>query len=104
MTSNPWLVILSRLSFTYSYIDRLVFCEAMWSRGGRSTRGGVRTILTQYMSLLAEHVQSTLCSFIRAVHKADNPQLVALCDLIAADIIGELLWFSNFVINSYYKI
>ncbi|KAJ0180993.1 hypothetical protein K1T71_003078 [Dendrolimus kikuchii] len=71
--------------------QRLLFCEAMWSRGGRSTRGGVRVILTQYIGLLAEHVQSTLCSFIRAVHKVDNPQMVTLCDLIAADIVGRVV-------------
>lgn len=69
--------------------SRLLFCEAMWTRGGRSTRGGVRALLTQYIELLAEHVQSTLCSFSRAVHRADNTQLVALCDLVAADIVGK---------------
>ncbi|KAI5642407.1 regulator of chromosome condensation (RCC1) repeat domain-containing protein [Phthorimaea operculella] len=71
--------------------QRLLFCEAMWSRGGRSTRGGVRALMTQYTELLAEHVQSTLSAFVRAVHRADNPQLVALCDLIAADIVGRVI-------------
>jgi hypothetical protein len=61
----------------------------MWSRGGRSTRGGVRALLTQYTALLAEHVQSTLSTFCRAVHRADNAQLIALCDVIAADIVGK---------------
>ncbi|XP_026727805.1 probable E3 ubiquitin-protein ligase HERC2 [Trichoplusia ni] len=71
--------------------QRLLFCEAMWTRGGRSTRGGVRVLLTQYIELLAEHVQSTLGSFSRAVHRADNTQLVSLCDLITADIVGRVV-------------
>ncbi|XP_045760290.1 probable E3 ubiquitin-protein ligase HERC2 isoform X8 [Maniola jurtina] len=71
--------------------QRLLFSEAMWSRGGRSTRGGVRSLLTQYTSLLSEHVHSTLSCFSRAVHKADNDQLVALCDLISADIVGRVM-------------
>lgn len=68
----------------------MLFCEAMWTRGGRSTRGGVRALVTQYTTLLAEHVTSTLSVFTRAVHRADNTQLVALCDLIAADIVGKV--------------
>ncbi|KAJ8734224.1 hypothetical protein PYW07_014775 [Mythimna separata] len=71
--------------------QRLLFCEAMWSRGGRSTRGGVRALITQYIELLAEHVQSTLSSFARAVHRADNTQLIALCELVAADIVGRVV-------------
>nr|XP_026484631.1 probable E3 ubiquitin-protein ligase HERC2 isoform X1 [Vanessa tameamea] len=71
--------------------QRLLFSEAMWSRGGRSSRGGVRSLLTQYTSLLSEHVQSTLGYFTRAVHKADNTQLIALCDLIGADIVGRVM-------------
>ncbi|XP_038209493.1 probable E3 ubiquitin-protein ligase HERC2, partial [Zerene cesonia] len=71
--------------------QRLLFCEAMWSRGGRSTRGGVRNLLTQYATLLAEHVQSTLTCFVRAVHSADNTQLTSLCDLISADIVGRVV-------------
>lgn len=61
----------------------------MWSRGGRSTRGSVRALITQYIELLAEHVQSTLRYFVRAVHKADNTQLGSLCELITADIVGK---------------
>ncbi|XP_047031157.1 probable E3 ubiquitin-protein ligase HERC2 [Helicoverpa zea] len=71
--------------------QRLLFCEAMWSRGGRSTRGGVRALMTQYIELLAEHVQTTLRYFTRAVHRADSAQLVALCELIAADIVGRVV-------------
>ncbi|CAG4926206.1 unnamed protein product [Colias eurytheme] len=71
--------------------QRLLFCEAMWSRGGRSTRGGVRNLLTQYATLLAEHVQSTLTCFVRAVHTADSTQLTSLCDLISADIVGRVV-------------
>ncbi|KAL0895990.1 hypothetical protein ABMA27_011981 [Loxostege sticticalis] len=71
--------------------QRLLFCEAMWSRGGRSTRGGVRALMTQYAALLAEHVHSTLSSFSRAVHRADNTQLVALCDVIISDIVGRVV-------------
>ncbi|XP_068628740.1 probable E3 ubiquitin-protein ligase HERC2 [Battus philenor] len=71
--------------------QRLLFCEAMWSRGGRNTRGGVRVLLTQYTALLAEHVQTTLGCFSRAVHRADNQQLVALCDVISADITGRVI-------------
>ncbi|KAL4709830.1 hypothetical protein ACJJTC_001284, partial [Scirpophaga incertulas] len=71
--------------------QRLLFCEAMWSRGGRSTRGGVRAILTEYTSLLADHVQSTLSTFCRAVYRADNAQLVAICEVIAADIVGRVV-------------
>ncbi|XP_022131000.2 probable E3 ubiquitin-protein ligase HERC2 [Pieris rapae] len=71
--------------------QRLLFCEAMWSRGGRGTRGGVRNLLTQYVNLLSEHVQSTLCCFITAVHRADNTQLNSLCDLISADIVGRVV-------------
>ncbi|XP_049884481.1 probable E3 ubiquitin-protein ligase HERC2 isoform X2 [Pectinophora gossypiella] len=71
--------------------QRLLFCEAMWSRGGRSTRGGVRALMTQYTTLLSDHVQSTLSSFCRAVHRANNEQLVALCDVIAADIVGRVI-------------
>ncbi|XP_028033518.1 probable E3 ubiquitin-protein ligase HERC2 [Bombyx mandarina] len=71
--------------------QRLLFCEAMWCRGGRSSRGGVRSLLNQYTVLLSEHVQSTLSSFSRAVHGADNTQLVALCDLLASDIVGRVV-------------
>ncbi|KAH9645818.1 hypothetical protein HF086_012545 [Spodoptera exigua] len=71
--------------------QRLLFCEAMWSRGGRSTRGGVRALITQYIELLAEHVQSTLRYFARAVHRADNTQLGSLCELITADIVGRVV-------------
>ncbi|CAG9575570.1 unnamed protein product [Danaus chrysippus] len=71
--------------------QRLLFSEAMWSRGGRSTRGGVTSLLTQYTALLSEHVHSTLSCFTRAVHRADNDQLVALCDLISADIVGRVM-------------
>lgn len=73
----------------FDFFHRLLFCEAMWSRGGRSTRGGVRALITQYIELLAEHVQSTLCLFTKAVHRADNTQLNALCELVAADIVGK---------------
>ncbi|CAH2243797.1 jg12710 [Pararge aegeria aegeria] len=71
--------------------QRLLFSEAMWSRGGRSTRGGVQSLLTQYTTLLSEHVHSTLSCFSRAVHRADNAQLVALCDLVSADIVGRVM-------------
>ncbi|CAH0405793.1 unnamed protein product [Chilo suppressalis] len=71
--------------------QRLLFCEAMWTRGGRSTRGGVRILITQYTALLADHVQSTLSTFSRAVHRADDAQLVALCDVIASDIVGRVI-------------
>ncbi|CAK1599489.1 unnamed protein product [Parnassius mnemosyne] len=71
--------------------QRLLFCEAMWSRGGRSTRGGVRALLTQYSTLLAEHVEATLDSFTRALHRADSDQMVALCDVINSDIIGRVV-------------
>ncbi|XP_022827451.1 probable E3 ubiquitin-protein ligase HERC2 [Spodoptera litura] len=71
--------------------QRLLFCEAMWSRGGRSTRGSARALVTQYIELLAEHVQSTLRYFSRAVHRADNTQLGALCELITADIVGRVV-------------
>ncbi|XP_013183359.2 probable E3 ubiquitin-protein ligase HERC2 [Amyelois transitella] len=71
--------------------QRLLFCEAMCYRGGRSTRAGVRALLTEYTTLLSEHVQSTLSSFKRSVHRADDSQLVALCDLISADIVGRVV-------------
>lgn len=71
----------------------------MWSRGGRSSRGGARALLTQYTALLSEHVHSVLAYFSRAVRKADNTQLVALCDLISADIVG-LYTFNKKVINN----
>lgn len=61
----------------------------MWTRGGRSTRGGVRVIFTQYTSLLADHVQAILSSFVRAIRRGSNSQLVALCDLIMTDIVGK---------------
>lgn len=61
----------------------------MWIRGGRASRGGVRVLLNQYTSLLAEHVHSTLVSFKRAVRRADSTQLAALCDLLAVDIVGK---------------
>ncbi|CAB3255423.1 unnamed protein product [Arctia plantaginis] len=71
--------------------QRLLFCEAMWSRGGRSTRGGVRAIFTEYTMLLADHVQSILSVFVRAIRRGSNSQLVALCDLIIADIVGRVV-------------
>ncbi|XP_072935158.1 probable E3 ubiquitin-protein ligase HERC2 [Epargyreus clarus] len=71
--------------------QRLIFCEGMWIRGGRSTRGGVKSILTQYLALLANHVQSTLKCFVQTVRKADNFQLRLLCDIITVDIIGRVL-------------
>ncbi|CAH2068345.1 unnamed protein product, partial [Iphiclides podalirius] len=71
--------------------QRLLFCEAMWSRGGRSTRGGVRAILAEYSGLLCEHVLSTLSCFTSAVHRANGDQLVALCDAICSDIVGRVV-------------
>lgn len=61
----------------------------MWSRGGRGTRAGASALLSQYIELLAEHVPLTLEAFTRAVHRADNSQLVALCDVLGDDIVGE---------------
>lgn len=69
----------------------------MWTRGGRSTRGGVQVLMTNYTALLAEHVQSTLCLFSRAVHTADSSQLATLCDIISADIVGKYLEYINWV-------
>ncbi|XP_052754599.1 probable E3 ubiquitin-protein ligase HERC2 isoform X2 [Galleria mellonella] len=80
--------------------QRLLFCEAMWYRGGRSTRGGVRALITQYTALLADHVHSTLACFTRAVHRANNEQLTALCDLIAADIVGRVISELNAWVNA----
>lgn len=71
----------------------------MWSRGGRSTRGGVRAIFTQYTTLLAEHVQTILSSFVRAIRRANNAQLVSLCDLITADIVGKYIVFSDIILR-----
>ncbi|VVD02570.1 unnamed protein product, partial [Leptidea sinapis] len=71
--------------------QRLLFCEAMCVRGGRTTRGGVRNLLTQYTDLLSDHVQCILTCFVRAVHRADNTQLTGLCDLISADIVGRVV-------------
>ncbi|KAG6464463.1 hypothetical protein O3G_MSEX014531 [Manduca sexta] len=71
--------------------QRLLFCEAMWCRGGRGTRAGVRALLAHYAQLLADHVHSTLGAFCRALHRADDAQLVTLCDLIATDIVGRVI-------------
>ncbi|CAH0722311.1 unnamed protein product, partial [Brenthis ino] len=71
--------------------QRLLFSEAMWSRGGRASRGGVRALMAQYAALLAEHAHSTLCCFAQAVRRADDAQLVELCDLISADIVGRVM-------------
>ncbi|XP_045542472.1 probable E3 ubiquitin-protein ligase HERC2 [Papilio machaon] len=71
--------------------QRLLFCEAMWSRGGRSTRGGVRALLAEYVALLAEHVLAVAACFSRAVRTADSEQLLALCNVISADIIGRVV-------------
>lgn len=61
----------------------------MWSRDGRGIRSGAAELLSQYITFLAEQVQETLTQFFRAVHKADNDQLIALCECINVDIIGE---------------
>lgn len=61
----------------------------MWLRGGRSNRGGVRAILTEYIELLSKHVQTTLDEFCNAVFRADNSQLSKLSEILAADIVGE---------------
>ncbi|XP_041973907.1 probable E3 ubiquitin-protein ligase HERC2 [Aricia agestis] len=71
--------------------QRLLFTEAMWCRGGRNTRGGVRSLITQYVTLLSEHTYTTLACFVRAVFRADNAQLVSLCDVITQDIIGRVI-------------
>ncbi|XP_048005438.1 probable E3 ubiquitin-protein ligase HERC2 [Leguminivora glycinivorella] len=71
--------------------QRLLFCEAMWLRGGRSNRGGVRAIVTEYIEMLADQVQVTLGEFTRAVYKADSAQLEQLTEILASDIVGRVV-------------
>ncbi|GBP72265.1 E3 ubiquitin-protein ligase HERC2 [Eumeta japonica] len=83
--------------------QRLLFCEMMWARGGRSNSNGARVLFAQYAALLAEHVPPTLLAFVKASRTADNLQLSALCDVICSDIVDETYVNSSHTVSKCWQ-
>lgn len=79
-------------------LRRLLFGEAMWSRGGRSTRGGVQALITQYVTMLAQDGTDALYSFARTFRRADESQRADLCALLQHTIVGKLGFIGGYVI------
>lgn len=71
--------------------QRLLFCEATWSRGDHGTRGGASSLLSHYLTILAEHVPETVKVFLDTVNQADQKQNETLCNAVTADIVGRVL-------------
>ncbi|CAG9110136.1 unnamed protein product [Plutella xylostella] len=83
-TVNPCCVLLIRF-------QRLLFCEAMSTRGELPTRGGIRKLFTLYVRMLAAYVGPTIRGFADAVKFMEEDTLETLCNIIMSDVVGRVL-------------
>ncbi|XP_048481969.1 probable E3 ubiquitin-protein ligase HERC2 [Plutella xylostella] len=83
-TVNPCCVLLIRF-------QRLLFCEAMSTRGELPTRGGIRKLFTLYVRMLAAYVGPTIRGFADAVKFMEEDTLETLCNIMMSDVVGRVL-------------